>query len=277
MWGPGRGTVTHNRFQRTPDELTCMRKAGQIAAEALTLVEARAREGMTTRKLDEMAETLIRSFDHAEPAFKGLYGFPATLCISLNEEVVHGLPGNRQLKSGDIVSVDVGVRYRGWHSDTARTFGIGQLRTEDQRLLLTTREALEAGIRAARTGGWTGDIGAAIEERVEREGLTVVRQLRGHGIGQTLHQEPAVPNYGEPGEGQQLYEGMTIAIEPMVLAGGRGIRQLKDGWTVVSRDGARSGHFEHTVVIQPDGGCVLTRSTDRARQLHEKEPTCSSS
>lgn len=258
--------MSHNRFQRTPEELECMERAGHIAAEALTTVETRAQVGMTTRALDQMAETLIRSFDDAEPAFKGLYGFPGTLCISLNEEVVHGIPGDRQLKNGDIVTVDVGVRYRGWHSDTARTFGVGSVSPDTQKLLVTAREALEAGIRAARSGGWTGDIGAAIEERVKRSGLTVVRKLRGHGIGQTLHQEPAVPNYGEPGEGQQLYEGMTVAVEPMVLAGQAGVEKLRDGWTMVTRDRKLSAHFEHTIVVQQDGGRILTCASPKTPQ-----------
>lgn len=252
--------MNHSRHQRTPEQLQHMQRAGQIAAEALTLVEARAQEGMTTRQLDEIAEKLIRSYDHAEPAFKGLYGFPSTLCISINEEIVHGIPGDHKLKAGDLVSVDVGVRYRGWHGDTARTFGIGQLRPEAQKLLTVTREALEAGIRAARTGRTTGDIGAAIEERVERAGLSVVRQLRGHGVGQTLHQEPAVPNYGQPGEGDRLLDRMTIAIEPMVLLGEEGIQQLNDGWTMVSRDGSLSAHFEHTVRVSSHEAQVLTRT-----------------
>jgi methionyl aminopeptidase len=244
---------------RSTDEIMAIGRAGRILADLHTQIEARVVPGATTADLDRFAEDFIRSHDGAEPAFKGLYGFPASLCTSINEEVVHGIPSpQRALEEGDIVSVDAGVKLDGWFADAARTFPAGEVDEETKTLLRVTREALSAGIEQARPGNRLGDIGHAIQQVAEAAGFGVVRDLVGHGIGREPHEEPQVPNYGKPGRGLRLQPGLVLAIEPMVNAGEFGIRTLADRWTVVSADGSRSAHFEQTVAVTETGPLVLT-------------------
>jgi len=242
-------------------EIETMARAGRIVGETLALVRQHAAPGISTFELDRIAEAFIRSHDGATPSFKGLYGFPASLCTSINQEVVHGIPSKKRvLESGDILSVDVGVCVGGLHGDSAVTLPIGEVGETVQRLLDTTERCLEAGIAAVRAGGQVGDIGAAVQKVAEAEGFSVVRELVGHGIGSTFHEEPQVPNFGRPGTGPRLRPGMTIAIEPMINAGRPEVRTLGDRWTVVTVDGLPSAHFEHTIAVTEDGARVLTRA-----------------
>ncbi|NJD09477.1 MAG: type I methionyl aminopeptidase [Gemmatimonadetes bacterium] len=244
---------------KTPGEIEAMARAGAILGQVLAAVGARVAPGASTAELDRFAEDFIRTHDGAQPAFKGLYGFPASLCISLNEEVVHGIPSpNRILREGDIISIDAGVKLDGWYADAAVTRPVGEIDTESARLLEVTQRALAAGIACARPNGRLGDIGAAVQYVAEAAGFSVVRDLVGHGLGRGPHEEPQVPNYGTPGKGIRLKEGMVIAIEPMVNAGDAAVRTLPDRWTVVTADGSRSAHFEHTVAITAAGPRVLT-------------------
>ena len=241
-------------------ELETMAAGGKILADTHAAVRAALRPGVSTADLDRVAEDFIRSHTGAVPSFKGLYGFPASICASVNEEIVHGIPSSKRiLKDGDIVSVDIGVFYGGLHTDAARTLAVGSIDAQTQRLLDVTEASLEAGIAQAIPGNHVGDIGAAIEAVVLKSGFTVVRELVGHGVGHSMHEEPQVPNYGKPKRGKKLEVGLTIAIEPMVNAGVAGTRTLGDKWTVVTIDGARSAHFEHTVAVTVDGPRVLTR------------------
>jgi methionyl aminopeptidase len=240
-------------------EIELMSRAGRVVAEVLELVRSRAAPGVSTWQLDQLAEEFIRSHDGATPSFKGLYGFPATLCTSLNAEVVHGIPSKKRvLAEGDILSVDVGACIGGLHADGALTAAVGAVAPEARRLLETTQRALAAGIAAARAGGHVGDIGSAVQRIAEAEGYGVVRELVGHGIGAQFHEEPQVPNYGTPHRGARLVAGMTIAIEPMINLGGPEVRTLGDKWTVVTADGSLSAHFEHTVLITENGATILT-------------------
>lgn len=251
-------------------EIESMARAGAIVAEALAMAGEKVVPGVTTAELDERAEALIREHDGAEPAFKGLYGFPATLCTSVNEEVVHGIPSEeRHLEPGDIVTVDCGVKLEGFYADAARTFPVGELEPETERLLRVTRNALQAGVDEARPGRHVGDIGAAVQAMVEEAGFSVVRELVGHGVGRSAHEDPQIPNYGHRGDGAELEAGLVVAIEPMVNVGGRHIRTLDDEWTVVTRDGSRSAHFENTVAVTEDGPRVLTRSEVQSRSQRE--------
>ncbi|GDX86424.1 MAG: type I methionyl aminopeptidase [Gemmatimonadetes bacterium] len=241
-------------------EIETMAAGGKILAATHEAMRKAIRPGVSTADLDRIAEAFIRSHEGATPSFKGLYGFPASICASVNEEIVHGIPSPRRLlKDGDIVSVDIGVYYGGLHTDSARTFAVGQVDDQTARLLKVTEESLEAGIAEARPGNHVGDIGAAIEARVKLGGFVVVRDLVGHGVGQSMHEEPQVPNHGKPKRGAKLAAGLTIAIEPMVNAGRAETRTLPDKWTVVTIDGSRSAHFEHTVAVTADGPKVLTR------------------
>ncbi|MCG8469180.1 MAG: type I methionyl aminopeptidase [Gemmatimonadetes bacterium] len=234
--------------------------AGAIVAEVLEMATERAVPGISTGELDAIAEEMIRAHPGAVPAFKGLYGFPATLCTSVNQEVVHGIPSTTcTLDAGDIVSVDVGVKLDGLFADAAVTVPVGEVSSETEALLRTTRTALEVGVAAARPGDRLGDLGASIQEYVEDAGYSVIRELVGHGVGEAPHEEPQVPNFGTRGRGQRMEPGLVIAIEPMVNQGGRGIRTLDDEWTVVTADGKLSAHFEHTVAVTADGPQVLTR------------------
>lgn len=244
-------------------EIATMRRANRITAEALRRVSAAVRPGVTTEALDRIAREVIASAD-ATPAFVGVPGpvgvppFPAAICASVNEEVVHGIPGPRKLREGDIVSIDVGVRYRGYIGDAAVTVGVGRISEADERLLRATRESLDAGIAAARVGGRLTDIGAAVEARAARDGFSVVRQYVGHGVGREMHEEPQVPNFGPGGEGPVLEAGMTLAIEPMVNAGTWETEVLADGWTVVTKDRSRSAHFEHSIALAVGGPEILS-------------------
>lgn len=240
---------------KSPREIETMSAAGHIVAETLALMGRTVRSGLSTRDLDRAAEEFIRSHPGALPSFKGLYDFPATLCTSINQEVVHGIPSaKRVLREGDLISVDVGVHLEGLHADSAATFPVGVITPEAERLLRVTQEALAAGIAEARAGNHVGDIGHAVQAVAEGAGYSVVREMVGHGIGSSFHEEPQVPNYGKPKRGPRLMPGMTIAIEPMVNVGGAEIRTLSDKWTVVTADGSLSAHFEHTVAIRENGG-----------------------
>jgi methionyl aminopeptidase len=245
-------------------EIELIREGGTIVADVLKLIGANAKPGVTTMDLDRLAEEYIRSCD-AEPAFKG-YGsskhnrFPATLCTSIDEEVVHGIPAQRRLREGEILSIDVGVRKNGFYADSAASFRVGQVSAEKERLLKVTEEALYKGIEQAVAGHTVEDIGYAVQRHVEANGFSVVRDLVGHGVGRELHEEPAVPNYGKPGGGMKLKEGMTLAIEPMVNYGTWKVKILADGWTVVTEDGQPSAHFEHTIAIVNGKPEILTVS-----------------
>ena len=242
-------------------EIEVMARGGQILAETVSLMERSVRPGISTDDLDRIADDFIRSHPGAIPSFKGLYNFPASICTSINNEIVHGIPSRRRvLVEGDIVSIDVGVKYEGYHTDSATTVAVGEIPAESQRLLDVTRTALDAGVNAARNGNHLGDIGAAVQGVVEKAGFSVVRDLVGHGIGSGFHEEPQVPNYGKPSRGLRLVPGLTIAIEPMVNVGKPGIRTMPDRWTVVTVDGTRSAHFEHTVAITENGPRVLTKN-----------------
>ncbi len=244
---------------KSATEIDAIARAGAIVGEVLKLASQRAAPGVTTAELDREAEAVIASQKGAAPAFKGLYGFPATLCTSINEEVVHGIPSEqRVLRPGDILSVDVGVVLDGFYADAAVTVPIGEVGPQVCELLQTTRQALEVGIDHARSGNRLGDLGSAIQKTVEAVGFSVIRELVGHGVGEAAHEEPQVPNYGRVGRGTRIQEGLVIAIEPMVNVGNRSIRTLEDGWTVVTADRSLSAHYEHTVAVTADGPRVLT-------------------
>ncbi|HZF69120.1 MAG TPA: type I methionyl aminopeptidase [Gemmatirosa sp.] len=244
---------------KSPREIDAMARGGQILARTLRVLRDAVRPGISTGELDQVAEDFIRSHEGAVPAFKGLYGFPGSVCISVNHEIVHGIPSRKRvLAEGDIVSLDFGVKFEGMFTDSAETVGVGEVTAADQRLLDVTRASLEAGIAAARAGNHIGDIGHAVQSVVERAGFSVVRELVGHGVGHGPHEDPQVPNHGKPKRGTKLMPGLTIAIEPMVNAGLPGTRTLADKWTVVTVDGRKSAHFEHTVAVTEDGPRVLT-------------------
>lgn len=242
-------------------EIDRMRASGRIVAQILEAMAEAVRPGVSTAELDELAESIIASHAGARPAFKGYGGFPASICASVNEEVVHGIPSrNRRLVEGDIIGIDVGVLMEGYHADAARTFAVGQVSEGARNLLRATQAALEAGIEAARPGGHLGDISNAIQRVAEEAGFSVVRDLVGHGIGQHLHEDPQVPNFGTAGRGLTLEPGLVIAIEPMVNHGSSTVRTLEDAWTIVTEDGSLSAHFEHTVAITVEGPEILTRA-----------------
>ena len=242
---------------KSPGEIERMRAANALVADVLAELAAIVAPGVTTRDLDEIAERLVRERG-AEPAFKGYRGYPATLCASVNEQVVHGIPSPRQLVDGDIVSLDMGVKLNGFYGDSAITVPVGEIGEDARRLLTVTQEALERGISQVQVGGRISDIGHAVQQHVERHGFSVVREFVGHGIGAALHEEPQIANYGEPGRGPRMAEGMVLAIEPMVNMGRPGVKVLSDGWTAVTRDGSLSAHFEHTVAVTKNGPMVLT-------------------
>ena len=240
-------------------EIELMAEGGRILAAAVQRVREAVRPGVSTFELDAVAEEFIRSHPGATPAFKGLYGFTGSICASINQEIVHGIPSKKRvLDEGDIISIDVGVAYRGYFTDSATTVPVGAVDAETARLLEVTERSLAAGIAAAVPGNHLGDIGAAVQQVVEGAGFSVVRDLVGHGIGVEFHEEPQVPNYGKPKRGLKLVPGLTIAIEPMVNVGGPMTRTLPDKWTIVTVDGSRSAHFEHTVAITENGNRVLT-------------------
>ena len=240
-------------------EIELMAQGGKILAATVEHLRNAVHPGLSTGELDQIAEDFIRSHDGATPAFKGLYGFPGSICTSINNEIVHGIPSRKRvLKEGDLLSIDVGVGYKGYFTDSAVTVPVGDVDQETRRLLAVTQEALAAGIAAAQPGNHIGDIGAAVQAVVERAKFSVVRDLVGHGIGTEFHEEPQVPNYGKPKRREKLVPGLTIAIEPMVNAGGPATKTLSDRWTIVTIDGSRSAHFEHTVAITDSGPRVLT-------------------
>jgi len=236
-----------------------MREAGKIVAEVLQLMEKNMDVGVTTGKLDNIAEKCIRKHG-AEPAFLGYNNFPASICASVNNEVVHGIPGLRRLKEGDIISIDVGVRREGYFGDAAATFPVGKISDRAQKLISVTRTSLQKAIAEMKSGNRLSDISHAVQAYVEKNSLAVVRNYVGHGIGEQMHEEPQVPNFGPPGRGPQLQPGIVLAIEPMVNAGGWEVEVLDDRWTVVTSDGSMSAHFEHTVALGENGPEVLTSS-----------------
>jgi methionyl aminopeptidase len=248
-----RGSITPKR----PQEVRRMAAAGRILARCHHMLKKSARPGVTTGHLDEIAEKFIRS-QGAEPAFKGYRGFPGSICASPNSMVVHGIPGPYELKRGDLLSVDIGVVKDGWVADAAQTYGIGPIGEPAQHLLEVTKGSLFAGIRKAKAGNTLGDISHAIQEHVETNGLHVIKSLVGHGIGKEMHEEPQIPNYGEPGTGPRLEEGMTLAIEPMVNIGTDEIQMGTDHWAVYSADGSLAAHFEFTIAVGSEGPRILT-------------------
>ena len=248
---------------KSQGEIERMRIANALVADVLAELGSMVAPGVTTGDLDAEAERLVRERG-AEPAFKGYRGYPATLCASVNEQVVHGIPSARKLVNGDIVSLDMGVKLNGFFGDAAITVPVGEVSEDVLRLLQVTHEALDKGIEQVHVGGRISDIGHAIQHHVEAHGFSVVREFVGHGIGASLHEEPQIANYGEPGRGPRLAEGMVLAIEPMVNMGRPAVKVLADGWTAVTRDGSLSAHFEHTVAVMKDGPLVLTSRTSPA-------------
>ena len=244
-------------IRKTPEEIDKMAAAGAILVRTLKLLESKVREGVTTADLDEAAERYIRS-QGATPAFKGYRGFPGSICASPNSMVVHGIPGPYKLNRGDILSVDVGVILDGWVADAARTFPVGPVSPVAEKLMDVTKASLFDAVEHCHAGKRLGDVSHAVQQRVEAEGLAVVRSLVGHGVGRSMHEDPQVPNYGEPGKGPKLEEGMVLAIEPMVNVGNYPIRVAADNWSVYSQDGSLAAHFEHTVAITADGPRILT-------------------
>lgn len=244
---------------KTSRELALMREACRISAGALQVAGEAVRPGISTWEIDKIAYDYIKS-QGAEPNFLNLYGFPATACISINDEVIHGIPSKKRiLKSGDIVSIDLGAKIGGYNGDNAATFACGEISEEAKRLMDTTRESLYEAIKMAVPGGKIGDIASAVQTYCESRGYSVVREYTGHGVGKELHEDPSVPNYGTAGRGVRLLPGMTIAIEPMINQGTAKIKVLPDGWTVKTQDSKLSAHFEHTVAITKDGPVILTR------------------
>lgn len=243
---------------KTAKEVEKMRRAGEIVREVLHAVRAMVKPGVTTLELEKVAEAMIAEAG-AKPAFKGYHGFPCVLCTSLNDQVVHGIPSAKTvLREGDILSVDCGAVIDGYYGDSAITIPVGKVSPATQRLLDVTQGSLARAIEAVRPGAMLGDVGAAVQEMVEAEGFSVVKEFVGHGIGTRMHEDPQIPNFGERGRGVRLREGMVLAIEPMVNAGTDAVRVLKDGWTAVTEDGSLSAHFEHTVAVTKDGAAILT-------------------
>ena len=242
---------------KAPREIDIMRKAGQIVARTHKELQAHIRPGITTGQLDAIAERYIRS-QGATPSFKGYNGFTGSICASVNEELVHGIPGDRVLQDGDIISIDIGAEYNGYHGDSAWTYPVGTISEETKRLLDVTEESLYKGLERAKAGVHLTDISHAIQSHVEAANFSVVREYVGHGVGQNLHEDPQIPHYGPPGKGPRLKTGMTLANEPMVNVGKRYVRTLSDNWTVVTVDGSMCAHFEHTIAITDDGYEILT-------------------
>lgn len=243
---------------KTTRELSLMREACRISAGALKAAGEAVEPGVSTEEIDQIAYKYIKS-QGAEPNFLNLYGFPATACISINDEVIHGIPSKKRiLRAGDIVSIDLGAKIEGYNGDNAATFAVGDISEEAKRLIDTTRESLYEAIKKCVVGGKIGDIGSTVQRYCEERGYGVVREYTGHGVGKALHEDPAVPNYGTPGRGIRLLPGMTLAIEPMINQGSADVRKLPDGWTVKTKDGLLSAHFEHTVAITKEGPRILT-------------------
>lgn len=245
---------------KTPEEIEIMAEGGRKLAAILESVAEATKPGVTTMELERLAQKLIDA-SGGESSFKGFHGYPAVSCISINDEVVHGMPGNRIIKNGDLVGIDIGLRYKGFCTDTATTVAVGVISNELQQLLDVTREALTVGLEQVKPGNRIGDISHAIEEYINEFDLGIVRDLTGHGIGRSPHEEPSIPNFGRAGTGPVMKEGMVLAIEPMVNLGGPEVKQLSDGWTIVTMDGSQAAHFEHTVAVTADGCRILTATT----------------
>ncbi|MBV8343639.1 MAG: type I methionyl aminopeptidase [Candidatus Eremiobacteraeota bacterium] len=242
---------------KSPREIELMRRSGKITSSVLTALIKAVRPGMTTSELDRMAEEGIRQAGGV-PTFKGYNGFPGSICASVNDEVVHGIPGTRILREGDLLSIDIGTTLDGYVSDSAVTVPVGTISAQARQLLDVTQECLTIGVAQMQAGKRVGDIGAAVQAHAERHGYGVVRELVGHGVGRSMHEEPQVPNYGEPGTGMELRPGLVLAVEPMITQGGPRIRILGDGWTVVTADGKLAAHFEHTIAVTESGPKILT-------------------
>jgi methionyl aminopeptidase len=253
--------------RKTPEEIDKIAAAGRILARCHEILRRKARPGVTTAEIDETAERFIRS-QNAEPAFKGYRGFPGSICASPNSMVVHGIPGRYRLRRGDILSIDIGVVYDGWVADAAITHPIGNVTPIARRLLASTRAALFDAVEQCRLGNRLGDVSHAVQARVEADGFSVIRSLVGHGIGRDMHEDPQIPNFGDPGTGPELEEGMVLAIEPMVNAGDHHVRMGSDNWAVYSADGSLTAHFEHTVAVTADGPRILTPWHELAGERH---------
>ena len=243
---------------KTKEEIEYMRKSGDIVYKTHMYLKDFIKPGVTTKQLNDLADDFIINKCKSYPSFKGLYGFPGTICISVNEEVVHGIPSARKLKEGDLVKLDIGASYNGYHGDSAYTYPVGKITEEEQMLLRETKNALFKGIEQVKPGNRIGDISNAIEEHAKKYNLAVVEELCGHGIGKKVHEDPNVLNYGKPHEGPVLKEGMVIAIEPMLNLGTKKIYMLEDDWTIITADNKKSAHFEHTVAVTKDGYEILT-------------------
>jgi methionyl aminopeptidase len=246
---------------RSAGEIERLARVNALVGRVLAELKAMVRPGVTTAELNAVAERRLQEAG-AEPAFKGYHGYPATICASVNEQVVHGIPSGRALVDGDIISIDMGAKMDGFYGDSAVTVGVGTITTEAAQLMKVTEESLYRALGVVRTGARVSDIGAAVQQHVEANGFSVVREFVGHGIGAKLHEEPQIPNYGAPGRGPRLAEGMVLAIEPMVNVGKPAVKVLGDGWTAVTKDGSLSAHFEHTVVVTATGCRILTRAGD---------------
>ena len=245
-------------YKRSENEIKMISKSCQIVADTIDMLSEFVVPGALISDLDKKAENFIKS-QGARPAFKGYMGFPSTLCISIEDAVVHGIPGDIELKEGQIVGIDCGAELNGYYGDHAKTFSVGKISSEKKKLMKITEESLFKGIEKAVPGNFVGDIGHAVQTHAESNGFSVVRELVGHGIGENLHEEPQVPNYGTPSQGYRLHSGMCIAIEPMINLGGREIYTAKDGWTILTADGKASAHFEHTIAILDDGPEILSK------------------
>ncbi|WP_027700864.1 type I methionyl aminopeptidase [Metaclostridioides mangenotii] len=243
---------------KSKQEIELMREAGKIVADTHEVLRQAVAPGITTMELDKIAEENIKKYN-ATPSFKGYGGFSGSICASINEEVVHGIPGDRVLKDGDIISLDIGAYYKGYHGDSAKTHGVGVISEEDRKLIEVTRESFYEGIKFARVGYRLSDISHAVQVHAEKHGYSLVRDLVGHGVGTDLHEDPQVPNYGPPGKGPRLQEGMVLAIEPMVNAGRYQVKTLADGWTTITVDGKKSAHYEHTIALTSDEPLILTK------------------
>ncbi len=252
--------------RRSPEELEKMRTAGQIVGQVLSRMSEITVPGVTTQELDAVAESIIREAGGI-PSFKGYHGYPASICASVNEEIVHGIPGDRVLTEGDIVSIDVGAIWQGYHGDAAVTLAVGEISESAAALMAATRAALEAGIAAVRDGARLGDVSHAIELSARESGCEVIREYGGHGIGRAMHEPPSIRNWGPPGGGLRLRQGMTICLEPMLALEGYETRVLEDGWTVVTADGCLSAHFEHTIAVTDNGAEILTLRDDKGGEV----------
>ncbi len=244
---------------KTPREIEIMREAGKIVALTHQELQKHIAPGITTKELDEIADRFIRQHD-AVPSFKGYNGFSGSICASVNEELVHGIPGNRKLKDGDIISIDIGAKYKGYHGDSAWTYPVGEIPAETQKLLEVTEESLYRGLEEAKPGVRLSNISHAVQTYAEENGFSIVREYVGHGVGQDLHEAPQIPHFGPPDKGPRLKPGMVLAVEPMVNAGSRYVKTLADNWTVVTVDGKMCAHFEHTIAITEEGYEILTRT-----------------